>query len=54
MSAQRKAHTPATLRRELVAFKRRVKRAAVDAGRRGWLTPEQAKFLINALGLRND
>lgn len=54
MKAKAKRQTPSTVHRELTAFKRKVKRAAVEAARRGWVTPEQAKILINTLGLRHD
>jgi hypothetical protein len=35
-------------------FKRRAKRLIFELGRRGHLTPEQARLAINTLGLRHE
>lgn len=39
---------------QLLALRRWIKRLIVDAGLEGWLTPEQAGYLINRLGLRHE
>jgi hypothetical protein len=40
--------------RERQISRRRVKRLIVEAGARGWLTAQQARFALSALGLRHD
>jgi hypothetical protein len=51
VAVKRRRRSGERSRRELSSFRRRVKRAAVDAGRKGWLTVEQTTFVIRRLGL---
>jgi hypothetical protein len=49
-----RSRSAATAHREMVAFRRRVKRLIVYAGRSGWITAQQARIAIRTLGLLHE